>query len=312
LQIDPDQTYVNYVNSDWKQNESGDYIVRQAFLEMDRPQSTPLRILRATGIFGRRGDRFLLIERVYKTDCAYHGGSYVLLDTERRTFSPVGTMGGVPGEVFRHTDGFGFAIGHADLRDLRSAVFDGMSVERSSFPKNARDAPTDYLDAWNMQMPALPRGGHVPAAPPPNCSIATPAERAVVEQRIGAEPEDDVLHCNLARGVAHIARTGLAVLDDEGAVVATHRFESAGEHPVRVQAVGLGAAEPQVEVRMLVETRSKSGTVQVFRVHDGGFEALAEDTALALRPPHGCRGSGSFDTVRARPGSENDVDQEGD
>jgi hypothetical protein len=309
LELDPKRAYVNYVNSDWKKNESGHYIVRQAFLEFDRPGSTPLRFMRATAIFGLRGDRFLLLERVYKTNCATHGGSYVLLDTQNRTYFALGPMGGVPGEVFRHEDGYGFAIGHQDLRDLRSAVFTGKSVERKVFPKNARDQPSEYLDAWNMEASAMPRGGHRVEAPPKNCSAASEEERGLVADAIGAGPDEAVLHCNIEHGGVVLARGGVAVVDDGGKLVASQEFEDPGRYEPRAQTVGLG--DDEVEVEMFVETRSKSGAVQVLRVHDGGIDTLADDTALALRPPHTCGRAGSFETVRAAPGSEReDADQD--
>ena len=185
LDLDPERVYVNYVNSDWKKNENGTHIVRQAFLELQREGAAPLRFMRATGLYGRRGDRFLLVERMYKTDCRYSGGSYVLVDTERRTYYPLGTLGGVPGEVFRHADGYGFAVGHGDLRDLRGAVFTGKDVETKEFPRNARDAASDYLDAWNMDGTSLPRGGATMEKAPANCSPVEASERSCALERRG-------------------------------------------------------------------------------------------------------------------------------
>lgn len=305
LELDPKRAYVNYVNSDWKRSESGDYIVRQAFLEFDRPGARPLRFMRATAIFGRRDDRFLLLERVFKTNCSTHGGSYVLLDTENRTYFALGPMGGVPGEVFRHRDGYGFAIGHQDLRDLRSAVFTGREVDRKIFPKNARDRPAEYLEAWNMEATATPRGGHRLDAPPANCAAATPEERALVGDAIGISADEPVVHCNIEKGGVVLARGGVAVVGEQGRVVASQAFEDPGRYEPRAQTVGLG--DDEVEVEMFVETRSKSGAVQVLRVHDGGIMTLADDTALALRPPHTCRRAGAFDTVRSAPGTEDEA-----
>ncbi len=306
IELDPQRAYVNYVNSDWKQNESGDFIVRQAFLEFDRREAEPLRLMRATAMFGSPGDRFLLIERLYKTDCGVHGGSYVLLDTQRRTYFPIGTMGGVPAQVFVHLQGFGFAFGHGDLRDLASAVFTGTSVERKRFPKRSRDSPTDYLDAWSMDPTVLERGGRGLDSPPANCGAVEDAERSRVAETIAAGEDDIVLHCNLERGAAIVGRNGFAVVDERGETVASQRLEDPGPYEPRLRAVGLGRDEADVE--LFVETRDRAGFGRVFRLHAGGIAPMAEDTSLALRPPHECDRAGDFGTVRRplapAPGAE--------
>lgn len=298
LEFDPERVYVNYVNSDWKKNESGTHIVRQAFLEVQREGASPLRFMRATGLYGRRGDRFLLVERMYKTDCRYNGGSYVLIDTERRTYYPLGTLGGVPGEVFRHADGYGFAVGHGDLRDLRGAVFTGKDVETKEFPRNARDAASDYLDAWNMDTSPLPRGGVTMDEAPANCSPVEASERASLSGALAADGDEPMLHCNLESGAAIVASRGVAVVDESGQVLAEHPFEGRGEDPLRIVATGLGDHETRVE--LFIEARASTGANRVYRVHAAGVEPMAEDTALALRPPHTCKRA-DFGTAKMGP-----------
>jgi hypothetical protein len=296
LELDPSRAYVNFVNGDWKKYDDGQHIVRQAFLEFDREGGAPLRFMRGTAIYGQPGDRFLLIERLHKTSCDFNSGSYVLLDSQRRTYFPLGPLGGVPGLVFRNEDGMGFAVGHGELWDLRGIVFDGKAVQVKSYPKNARDKPLDYMDAWNMKPNALPRGGSKWNEPPANCSAASDAERQLVEAQLGSAAAGELLHCNLAEGAAAISKSGVAVVDAAGEIVASYKFGSTGIYFPRLRTSGL---ERDGDVEMVVETRGADGESLVMRVHAKGIAPLEEDTSLALRPPHSCKRAKGFGTKRA-------------
>lgn len=299
LDVDPSRAYVNFVNGDWKRYADGQHVVRQAFLEFDRDGDPPLRFMRGTALYGLPGDRFWLIERMHKTSCDFNSGSYVLFDREHRTYFPLGPLGGVPGVVFRHDEGMGFAVGHGELWDMRGEVFDGKTVTDKSYPKNARDKPLTYMAAWGMKPEPLARGGSRWSEPPPNCSEAEEDERTLAEETLGPSSVGGVLHCNLAEGAAAISKSGVAIIDPQGEIVASYKFGSTGIYFPRLRTVGLEHGN----VEMYVETRGADGDSLVMRVHAKGIAPLEEDTSLALRPPHSCKRAKGFGTKRSPPSS---------
>ena len=90
----------------------------------------------------------------------------------------------------------------------------------------------------------------------------------------------------------------MAVVDESGQVLAKHPFASRSDDPLRIVATGLGDHETPVE--LFIEARAGNGANRVYRVHAAGVEPMAEDTALALRPPHSCKRA-DFGTAKVGP-----------
>ncbi|MCA9698374.1 MAG: hypothetical protein KC431_12670, partial [Myxococcales bacterium] len=118
MELDPALAWAAWETDTW--SGEGDYTIRQVFIDYV-PSNAGLadaeigpkrkRLTRATAVFGRGEDAFLLFERLHGSNCEEHEGSYLLFDRRNRMFYPLADLGGAGAQVFRHQEGRGFAVG---------------------------------------------------------------------------------------------------------------------------------------------------------------------------------------------------------
>ncbi len=289
LNLDPEAAIVTFETEAWK-NKGSSHTIRLAFLEVVRPDGTPQRLLRGTALLGRKGDRFLMIEKLHGSTCDAHQGSYVLLDQRTRMLYPLAAMGGVPGEVLRHDVGEGFAVRAAGdaSRPFRAVLLDEGAVVAKWPPKHPQRAEEARVD-WGFTAPrGLSRGGARLGSPPEGCAPAEvdafpnlfedgqlPQPVQVVACRLD-DAHQAVLAADASCGTAWL----VAVVDGTGTVV--HRVESKED--------GRGLRLARIEgVGVLVEaTRAAGASSDLLSVAADGITVFEKGAALALRPPSTC------------------------
>jgi hypothetical protein len=288
LDLDPDASAVVFETEAWKQKGEG-HTIRLAFLEVVRPDGGLQRLLRGTSLLGRKGDRFLLVEKLHGSRCSAFDGSYILLDQHTRMLYPLGTMGGVPGHVLRKDDGQGFAVRPptADAGPFRAVVLEEGAAKIKYSPKQDDRAAKAQVDWGFASTPALRRGaGHRLDEPPGGCKSAPTDDAADLFEGFSAQK---VVRCDLDGAHTAVFATEdacgrqwrVAVVDDAGQVA--HRLE-----PKKTEGRGLRIARLAGAGLILEDSREQGASADLFRVSGEGIELLAKGATLALRLPASC------------------------
>ncbi|MCA9706384.1 MAG: Ig-like domain-containing protein, partial [Myxococcales bacterium] len=177
--------------------------------------------------------QLLLVEHADWSTCDDHQGTYELLDTETRVMVPLGDMGGFAGQVFRHTEGLGFAMGRIDGDDaqVQAVVIDEGQYERRTTNRLERSEPREKLAAWSIDDTPLSRSDAHPAGHPSlGCEPATAERLDALASSLPKRSKLDPAQwsaCPLGEGSWLLVSPGdpcgkewhVAVIDDEGAVV---------------------------------------------------------------------------------------------
>jgi hypothetical protein len=181
--LDPSQGFVSWETTAWDDGKSGKHTVRQTFVEFLRPESEvgkpPLtrRFMRATGVYGKAGDDYLLFERLFSTDCTETEGSYLLFDRRNRMFYPLVDLGGAGAPVYRHSEGRGFAAGwiDGDRFTVKGVVEEAGELKWKRPPKQLPEDPLAQLAEWGFETTPISRGGSLTDVTP-GCSKPTSAD----------------------------------------------------------------------------------------------------------------------------------------
>ena len=291
LDLDPSLVYARYETTAW--GGGGNRLIRQVFLEQARPGAAGQRLVRATALLGRKGDRFLLIERMFGTDCEDTKGSYFLLDQTTRVMAPLMNFGRPPRGILRHPDGTGFATVAPpdDPLAYRAVALDDDGVPAVRRP-NKKRAASELLErlGFTDRAPLVRGGTGVDEALPSGC---TRADAATLQAAGVAEADPSVsVVCELDAATQAVvaladacgAQTTLVVLDATKAVAhqqgVPERDEDGPGRAVRLtQIPGVG---------LVVETSLQGGDRgQLWRLSSDGIELLATGS-LAVRPPAAC------------------------
>lgn len=203
LAFDMSRRGVSFQSPVWKKKSSTN-TAGVAFVEFVDVDGRMQRLLPGTALIGRTGDRLMLIERAGWSTCDDHQGSYSLLDTKTRVIAPLGDMGGFAGNVFRHTEGLGFAMGRIDGDDpeVQGVVLDEHKYERRSTSRLERREPRDLLAAWNVTDEMLSRGDSLAMGDPQvSCEPAEAEALETIKSSLPRRSKTQLAHwsmCDLA------------------------------------------------------------------------------------------------------------------
>ena len=290
LDLDPAQMFVTFETEAWKEGSAGGTI-RLAFLE-DARGAAAQRLMRGTALYGNKGDRYLLVEKLFGTDCTSYNGSYILLDQQTRMFYPLGKLGGMAGQVFAHGSGLGFAIVGPDgaPEAQRAITLEGEELKiRRPSRKTKEDAAAARAE-WGVGDDPLPRG---PEALPAGC-VAGDNKDAKLDALVELEgfEEIDPSHfvvCDLGEGnTAIVGNTPqcskswiVAVVDADGEIAHQRRPKKADGRGVRVAKLdGVG---------LVVEATKKDGaSADLLTVAPDGIETWQRGASLVVRAPGSC------------------------
>ncbi|MBL4685483.1 MAG: hypothetical protein JKY37_12890 [Nannocystaceae bacterium] len=318
IRLDPASLYLRLPSPLWKKTAGGERRLTPPQLVYGGDQGVAKMLSLGSAAYAS-GTRMLLIEQLAETKCKSHVGSYMMLDLKTRVRVPLGDMGGLPGDVWRHKEDKGFAVGYADEDRTRVHAFlldEKGRYQRKKSLRASRDTYHDLFERWGVDETPLPRGGGTVEDPPRGCEpassedfarpeaarpatqseTATPAsgknkkkqkKRRGKPSRLGG-PADRWLSCEFADGVKAFISTGescgsrfeIAVIDAAGQQLARHGDARKSAH-VRVRRVS--------EQQVLVEVAGKGGEVELFWVSPTAIESAGMGTALALSPPSACR-----------------------
>lgn len=293
LELDPARTVVSFETDAWKA-EGESHTIRLAFLEEVAPEGKLRRVMRGTALHGRASDRFLLVERLFKTSCTTTDGSYALLDRNTRMLLPLGAMTGVPANVALRGDGLGVMFtSMIDPLGARAAVLEGGKIERLRPSKKTGETPQQFAARLAFADPPVRRGGHEPGAAPAGCKSGT-SDTALVQRVATAlaltdAPPADASICELEASHRAIvgtssgcgARWYAAVIGPGGEIVA--------EQHAKTEDGRGGWFTTATDVGVLFEaTRDGGRTSNLLRLAPDGVHVLVEGGALAVRRPKVC------------------------
>jgi hypothetical protein len=288
LDLDPSASAVVFETEAWSEGTQK-HTIRLVFLELLRPDGSFQRLMRATSLLGRKGDRFLLVEKLYGSSCNSYDGSYILLDQHTRMLYPLGTMGATPARVVRHAQGLGFAFRPPTTNSgpFRAVVLDAGEPKIKYSPKQPERADKAWAD-WGFEAEVLSRGASRRIDESiSDCKGAPPSEAAETsgDDFVAAR----AVRCKLDEAHAAVIaidgdcgkRWAIAVVDASGAVVHRHarkQPDGRGVRLARIAGVGL----------VIEASRGDGTTADLFRVSPEGIVLTAKGATLALRPPARC------------------------
>ena len=277
------------------------------------------RTLAAGSAVYSSGGRFVLIERMTQSKCSSAGGSYQFIDLKTHVRFSLGDLGGVPGDVWLHDAGQGFALGYVD-RDttkVHAVVYEDGKYKRKKSSRASRDTYHELFAEWHIDEAMVPRGGGGTVDDPPaRCAAATEAQFATLNKarqetpaapatdsnakkkkkkrgkRSSAKglggPADRWMVCELGEGALAFSsgdgtcgkRWEIVVVDGKGKQV-SRRADARSGARVRVRR----AAEHEV----LVEVGGNGDEVELFSVRADTIESLGMGAALGVSAPAACR-----------------------
>lgn len=290
LTIDLARTVVTFETPVWRRKLRTS-TAGPAFIEAVDVDGRLRRLLPGGALVGRMSDRLMLIERAIWTTCDDHQGAYDLLDTHTRVLVPLGDMGGFPGDVFRHTGGLGFAIGHVDgyQAQVQGVVIDEGVYERRSTGRLEQREPGKLLSDWGVEAKPLPHDGARPLDDAPaGCGPAGVAALDALRVHLPKLGAEHWHACSLDDGAQLLLSTGgpcgkqwhVVVLDAEG----QRRGERTGKEP------GMHARLRRLDAgTLLVELWGSADRPRLLQVGSDGLVDVGDATGLSLRPPAGCR-----------------------
>jgi hypothetical protein len=293
LSVDPQAVFAQYDTTPWKEGEKN--TIRQVFLTEALGDGKMRRLFRGTALLGHKDDRFLLIEKLFDTDCENHDGRYLLLDQISRLVIPLGQVTGAPLPMARHGEGLGFATiaSPDDPFGFTAAVYeDGTIKQRKPSERQRKGTPQELLEQWGFtDLSPLARGaGTKLSAPPKDCQTADP-ERVAASKIAGKirGKTGGFVECKVDGGHAVLGESedcgkswAIVVLGDDGSVVgeavSDKKSPGRGLRLARLDAAGL-----------VVETTSQDGARGTLHTVSGkGIEVLAEAASFATRLPSKC------------------------
>ena len=297
IQLDPADAWVGWETTAWGGPEL-DHTIRQLFIYFRRPGVGDAddvgrrRFARATAVYGQAGDDYALFERLNGTDCEAAEGGYVLFDKRSRVYYPIGDLGGAGGQVYRHAEGHGFAVGWMD-DDTAQFTIKGITEDKGKLvrlrpPKAGVSEGAAELRSWGFDPKPISRGEPLSGAVA-GCHRAGTGELAaledVVESGASMDPAQwmvcgvgsDTLYTNASCGELALAYQ----LDAQGKLVGKHEGKDPDARGSRLRRVGDD---------LYLELSSKQGdSASLYLARPGALTQLERNGGLAARPPSSCR-----------------------
>lgn len=306
IALEASQAWVSWETTAWDEGKSGKHTIRQTFVEFLRPDAlssprdpaTPpasRRFTRATGVYGKDGDDYMLFEKLYGVGdaCGEIEGSYLLFDRRNRMFYPLHDLGGAGAPVYRHREGRGFAVGWIDAErfTVSGVVEKAGKLEWKRAPKQAPEDPMALLAEWGFETTPMSRGGTL-EQPPGGCSKATSEgiARLIKAAKLPLGGEIDPaqwLSCAsgsdtlFASAVCNATPQAYLVGSSDGLLGKwTHKQPDA--RGLRVRAVG------GVDARLVELSTGQGASSVLYWVEQGSFAQLEKAGGIVVRPPKTC------------------------
>lgn len=170
MELDPSAAITYFETKPWKDKGGGRSTVKMTWVETVGYEGVgkaggTRRLQRGGALFGKKGDRFMLVEKLLGATCDVPEPSYVLFDTQTRMVYPLGKLAEGAADIHRRTDGLGFmAVPHSpdgeiDTKGIRTIVFD---AEKKKFSrKRGKEAWTvaEHAREWSFEETPERRGG---------------------------------------------------------------------------------------------------------------------------------------------------------
>ena len=303
LNLDLSKRVITFDSSPWK-SKARIHNARASFVEQVDVDGRLQRMLPGTAVYGKQGDRMLLIENTSWASCGEHRGTYQLYDRETRVSVPLGDFGAFGTSAFRHKEGLGMALGILGLDDgtMQAVLLDGDDFERRAYNRLEQRPPRELLEAWGFETEALSRASTTTLADTKGCSAAKESQLELLKPHLPRRAKvvaDQWHQCDLGGGTFMLMSTGgecgrdwrLAALDSEGELLGMDSGKENGMH-ARLRRVD---AET-----MLVELWGSKDGPRMYKVDIDGPRKVGKATAFSLRPPASCRKKceTSFDDLR--------------
>ncbi|MFV8749847.1 hypothetical protein ACNOYE_04800 [Nannocystaceae bacterium ST9] len=304
IMLDPSQAWVSWETTAWDDGPQGKYTIRQTFIEFMRsegpvaandPAKPPLsrRFLRATGVYGKAGDDYLLFERMFASTCDESEGSYLLFDRRNRMFYPLVDLGGIGAPVYRHREGRGFAAGWIDGErfTVKGIVEEAGELHWKRPPKQLPEDPLALLSEWGFETTPISRGGRL-AEPPAGCGKADAAaiDRLLTAAKLPLGGEIDPaswLTCKVGTDTLFVS----AMCDAPAQAYSISATDTLVGKFVSKTADSRGFRLRRTEVgeSLLLELTTEQGASSLlYWVDAGSFAQLEKAGGLLVRPPTGC------------------------
>jgi hypothetical protein len=292
LTIDPATAVVRPGGDAWRKSGMT-HKLEGSFVDLVQPDGSTQRFAPGSALIGRAGDRIILLEQLLQTVCKVQQGRYFAIDTQTRVWLPLGDLGGIPGDVFAHGKGMGFAVGYVDpdVARVQGIFLETDTYVRSKTQRMDREPYTAVFAAWGVTDGVVPRGGFDASAPSEPCHAAEADDlAALAKARGGKAPADRFTACDLGRDHTALLSSGgrcgssweVYVLGPSGRVVA-QRKGTGRKGGARLR------ARVSAELGLLVEVGDATDATRTFVVRTDDIVDLPEGTALAVRPPAACR-----------------------
>ena len=293
LVIDPNVAVVWPGGEAWRKSGMT-HELEGSFVDLVQPDGSTRRFSPGSALVGRTGDRILLLEQLIQTVCKVQQGRYFAIDTQTRVWLPLGDLGGIPGDVFAHGKGEGFAVGYVDpdFARLHGVFREPDKYVRTKTNRMDRAPYTEVFAAWGVQDGAVPRGGFGTSNPVAPCRAAQADDVATLAKARGgkAPAADRFTVCDLGRDHTALLSSGgrcgssweIDVVGPAGRLVAQRKGTSRkGGARLRVRS--------SEQLGLLVEVGDGTDDTRTFVVRSDDIVDLPDGTALAVRPPAACR-----------------------
>jgi hypothetical protein len=279
LPVDPSRTWVVFNKRPW--GGKGDvHGIRETGVIFDG--ETPRELARATALYGQPGDRYLLLERVWRSTCEEQEHAYTLVDTKTRRWLHVGRLAGMPAAVHRHVGGLGYALRGSEETWLVMEEKGQITRRRGARQLSAEFEPR-----------AMMRGGGSVSDPPAGCTTATAEQLGVLPAEDRPKLTDSGMAISCAADDHHVivqaaracgGRWTVHVLDADNKVTERLAARKDGARSPRIQR-GSGG-ELYLELSPVRDGQSSVVTV----TGEGILHMLTDTGALAIRRPVRCEG----------------------
>ena len=290
LEVDPTAVVVRHEKPNWKRT-GHERLLSPTHLELVRPDATAIRLGPGSTIYGRPGDRLLLVEQLLQTVCNVHKGRYFALDTKTRMWIPLGDLGGMLGDVYRQESGEGWVVGFADDEHpkMQAVLLEDGVYTRRKTQRMSSTTTAEYFAQWRIPVQTSPRGGVSPRQVTGPCQAATAETIAPLTKAYDGKvgPLGQWSVCEL--GAGHFAylfdgggcgkRWDVRVVSDNGRAVAARSGKSPKGAAIHVR--------PSEALGLLVEVTSDDASTSYLGRSDDIVD-LPPNTALAVRAPVSC------------------------
>ncbi|MCH9684302.1 MAG: hypothetical protein K0V04_22905 [Deltaproteobacteria bacterium] len=299
LELQPDRRVVSLREPVWSRR-SRTHTASTGFVEEVDVDARLRRVIEGSALFGQRGDRLMLVERLLWTTCDDHQAAYDLLDTKTRVVMPMGDMGGFGRQIFRHADGLGFAVAQIDGQEgsVQAVVIDHDRYEHRTSNRLDRRTPHELLRSWKFEPdPLLRADATAPTNPPASCGAARIEQLDALRPHLPRRTKiiaDQWHSCSLDNGYQVLMSTmgecgkqwHVAVLDSEGGLMGERSGKESNSH-FRLRRLD--------SETILIERWGDDDRPSAMLVDSDGPHDVAGTVALSQRPPAGCRTSCGLD-----------------